>query len=491
MRFTAIAFMTALCFLTVNVAVAETDLEREREIAEQVPLQIQRIPHVIPTADELANPELYRPHNDWVYTPPAADTLPPPPEDAVLRPGEFDEMDSTIIAIINQSPAAAYQPMWADMMEAFQHGGHTYVVFSPNTLSLQNAMTNHFDGRGIDPESYTYLEYPIDSIWIRDYGPEFGLEEDGTRFIFDADYSSRPNDDVVPIAMANDDWINEDGSPVPYYSTDHRLSGGNIMSDGNGTCFFSTIVYGYEEKPSGWTDANVDSLMRDYLGCEQIIILNPICLDMTGHIDLYAKILTETSILLSEFPSDTHFTGTVDSGESYGHCNDPQFPNDYQDQEDNLAILEASTNLDGDAWQITRLPMLEPYQYGGGWVYRSHMNSQIFNGHVAMPSYYVAQIAGETAADLLDAEAAAIAAYEEAAPGITVHPIDADHIINSGGAMHCISHEIPAARPWAGWPEPVVDAGVDSGADTGGDDGCGCNALGNDSAPASLLSILL
>ena len=157
-----------------------------------------------------------------------------------------------------------------------------------------------------------------------------------------------------------------------------------------------------------------------------------------------------------------------------------------------MAILEASTNLDGEAWQITRLPMLEPYQSGGEWVYRSHMNSEVFNGHVAMPSYYAPQ-SGETAADLLDAEEAAIAAYEAAAPGIVVHPIDADHIISWGGAMHCISHEIPAAKPWAGWPEPVVDAGVDSGTDTGGggDDGCGCNALGTANAPASLLSILL
>jgi len=471
------------------VATAETDLEREREIAEQVPLQIQRIPKVIPTADELANPELYRPHNDWVYTPPAADTLPPPPEDAVLRPGEFDEMDSTLIAII--SMGASYLTMWADMVEAYQHGGHTYIVVAPNSGGLRNSMTSLFEGRGIAPESYTYLEYPLDGIWIRDYGPEFGLQEDGTRFIFDSYYYGRPLDDVVPIAMANDDWINEDGSPIPYYTTDHMLSGGNIMSDGKGTCFFSHIVYGYE-KPYGWSDADVDNLMRDYLGCEQMIILNSICLDGTGHIDLYAKLLTENSILLSEFPSDTYFDSTVDSGQSYGHCSDPRFPNDYQDQEDNLAILEASTNVDGEPWQVTRLPMLEPYKDSyGDWIYRSHMNSQVFNGHVAMPSYYVAMVFGETADDLLDMEEAAAAAYEEAAPGIVVHPIDADHIIDQGGAIHCISHEIPAAKPWAGWPEPVVDAGVDSGTDTGGDDGCGCNALGTNNAPASLLSILL
>jgi hypothetical protein len=62
------------------------------------------------------------------------------------------------------------------------------------------------------------------------------------------------------------------------------------------------------------------------------------------------------------------------------------------------------------------------------------------------------------------------------------------------GSMHCISHEIPSARPWAGWPGDEPDAGADAGADAGsggGDDGCGCNALGTNNASASILSILL
>jgi hypothetical protein len=147
--------------------------------------------------------------------------------------------------------------------------------------------------------------------------------------------------------------------------------------------------------------------------------------------------------------------------------------------------------------------MLEPYLYeetwGGEtyqyWVYRSYMNSQIFNDHVAMPSYYAPQ-GDETADGLLDKEAEAIAAYETARPGVEVFPIDADTIITMAGAMHCITHEIPeeidVPEPDAGADagtdadtDTDADADADAGADDAGtaadgesDDGCGCSASG-------------
>jgi hypothetical protein len=250
------------------------------------------------------------------------------------------------------------------------------------------------------------------------------------------------------------------------------------MTDGAGTCFFSNIVYGYE-KPMGWTDEDVDVLMREYLGCEQIIVLNPICLDGTGHIDLYAKLLSANSILLGEYPPDTRFHGQ-EYVDNPWNCTD-NYINDYQDQEDNLQILESSTNLDGEPWNITRIPMPEPYLDAGYWVYRSYLNSEIFNNYVAMPSYYDPQ-GSETSADLLDMEAAAIQAYETALPGVQVTAIDADHIIPLAGAIHCIAHEIPA-EAGGGW-EPVAtycgDGQINGDEDCDGAVGLGtdCESLG-------------
>ncbi|MCK9463904.1 MAG: agmatine deiminase family protein [Proteobacteria bacterium] len=459
---------------------------------EEIPSSVRRPPRVLPTADEIANPWLYHPAYETEYAPPAASALPAPPPTGVLRPGEFEPMDSALITVINYG--GAYFPMWRDMIDAYSGVAHVYIIMDNTTT--QNYLQTLLDDVGVPADAYTYLDYPVNTIWVRDYGPETVREEDGTRHIVDFDYgSTRPLDNAIPGVVAADSWFNADGSPAPLSESAHQVSGGNIMTDGAGTCFFSNILYGYE-KPTGWSDEDVTNEFRDYLGCEQMIILNPICLDATGHIDLYAKILGRHSILLGQYPTDTHFTGETESGESSGHCSDPHFPNDYQDQEDNLAILEATTNLEGEPWVITRLPMLEPYEDGGWWVYRSYMNSQIINGVVAMPSYYEPQN-DETADYLLDKEAEAITAYEAAAPnGVEVWAIDSDHIIPLAGAIHCITHEMPAEEDYEyteASSDTDTDTDADGGADDSGgssDDGCGCMTVGTPTA-ASFLSLIL
>jgi agmatine deiminase len=378
-------------------------------------------------------------------------------------------MDATLITVL--TPSGEWGTMWVDMVETFTQDGHVMIIAPEGDKTVFEAA---LDNAGIAASAYSWLNYPVNSIWVRDYGPEFAVAPDGERFIMDSYYAGRPLDDAVPILMGAGDWLNSDGSPVEVNSVDHMLSGGNVMSDGAGTCFFSDIVYGYE-KPAGWTNAEVDDLMAEYLGCEQIVTLKPICLDMTGHIDLYAKLLGPTAMLLIEWPADTHFDGTVASGVSAGHCASPGMPNDYQDQEDNLATIAATSNLDGDPWVVTRAPIPEPFQQGGEWVYRSYMNSEIMNNWVAMPSFYDPK-GDETAQDLLDMEALAIDAYEAAAPGINVVAIDVDHMNGTGGAIHCISHDIPA-EAGGGWEIPAEYCG--DGA-RNGDEECDGDDFGGD-----------
>jgi agmatine/peptidylarginine deiminase len=401
------------------------------------PAPIRRIPQVFVTADELANPHLYHPRPAGAYRPAPPPSGPPP--EGVLRPAEFEQIDSTVIAVLDYGDP--FLQMWTGMVGAYSQAGHTWIIADSQ---MRQILGSELEAKGIPQDTYSWLNYPIDSIWIRDYGPEFAIEPDGTRHIVDAYYTARPLDDAIPGWIAASDWIGADGSPLEIHGHEHMLAGGNNMSDGAGTCFFSDIVYSYE-KPIGWTEEAVDQLMKEYLGCEQMIVLNPICLDGTGHIDLFAKLVGPNSILLGRFSPDTHFNGTF-AAEQTGYCSEP-YIDDYQDQEDNLAIIEASTDLNGDSWQLTRVPMPEPYQMGSWWIYRSYLNSEMFNDVVAMPSYYTPH-GEESAEDLLDLEAEAIAAYETAAPGVTVVPIDSDHIISLSGAIHCISHEIPHQEGW-------------------------------------------
>ena len=159
---------------------------------------------------------------------------------------------------------------------------------------------------------------------------------------------------------------------------------------------------------------------------------------------MFAKIITPNTILLGEFDPDTHFNGEEYS-EMRRFCQN-HYPDDHKTMEDNYLILESTTNIDGDPWEIIRVPMPEPVWEEDYWVYRTYLNSQIFNDIIALPVYRELQ-EGETPAELLQMEKEAIQAYKEADDSYKIIPIRADQIIKYGGAIHCLTHEIPAEHP--------------------------------------------
>jgi agmatine deiminase len=391
------------------------------------------IPNVVPSVDELANPHLYREFSELVEPVPF---LGDPPPAGIRHPGEFEPMDATIISIVDWGSQDLID-MWVEMIDVYARAGFVWIItFQDWTMS---GFPPLLDAAGVPADRYAFVDYPLDSFWVRDYGPEFVYDGDGARHVIDNAYLNRPADDVIPQYVAASDWIGSDGAPLPLHSHEHHLAGGNYMTDGAGTCFLSNIIYGYE-KPETWTDADVDEMLATYMGCEKIYVLAPIPRDTTGHVDLFSKLVGPRAVLLGEFPQGT------------------KFPEDRTTMEDNLAILEQATNVAGDPFVVTRVPMLEPYpgeQAGVTWVYRSYLNSEIVNDYVAMPTYHLPKAGGEDIASLLDKESEAVAAYEAANPASAgkVFPIVSDTIIGYAGAIHCISHEVPE-ETGGGWAPP-------------------------------------
>ena len=419
---------------------------------------------------------LFNPEKSPNFNPPKPHYGNPPPEGSV-RPGEFEQMDGILIAAIGLGKP--FMRMWTELIGVYTQGGFTWVIAGKNEQVTLSTMLSE---KGVPDDNYAFLDYPVDSIWVRDYGPEFVVDPSGRRHIIDSYFLGAiafwPRDDAIPIEIGRDDWINEDGSPMPVHSHLTPISGGNLMTDGAGTCFSSSTIYTVE-KPPNWKKRDVDRLMLDYFGCEQLIVLDPICLESTGHIDMFAKIVSETTILLGEFEPDTYFNGEEYSGPTET-CR-TQYPNDWLTLENNQIRLESTTNVDGESWEIIRVPMPEPYWEEGAWVYRSYLNAQIFNDRIAMPSYRIPK-QGETIEDLRRLESEAVGAYAQALPDHILSPIQSDHIIPFGGAIHCISHEIPAenledpdpdellVEPWPNDPDSEEESDQLDGESLGGDD---------------------
>jgi len=424
-----IALLALLGYLFYSFEEAWSDLPNIRLDPDQSQMSLREKNLRTGLFNRNVNPEYQSPRANYR-------SLPPP---GSIRPAEFEEMDATILSVIDEEPL--FYRLYVEMLIAYSQVGFTWIIAEENAYHDLAPMLHE---AGIQEDSYAFLDYPIDSPWVRDYGPEFVIAPDGTRHIIDSYFLGAvafwPRDDAVPIEIGRDDWINSDGSPMAVHSHLTPISGGNLMTDGAGTCFASAAIYGLE-KPPRWSKRDVDNLMRDYFGCRQLIVLKPICLDPTGHIDLFAKIVAPNVVMLAEFDEDTFFNGEEYS-EDRGHCGS-HYPDDYSDMEDNLEILASTTNLQGEPWEVIRVPMLEPYQIGESWVYRSYLNSHLFNNLLLMPTYLTPH-RDETSKWLLKMENEAISAYEEALPDARIAVIQADDVIKHGGAIHCLTHEIPA-----------------------------------------------
>ena len=154
----------------------------------------------------------------WERTPP-----PPPPPEATTPPvmqpyslGEFDPIDGIIFTTWYSDTART----WTDMIRALtDRGVPTYVCDSPMPrywaeLEMRDA--------GLDPAAVEWLDCELETIWMRDFGPMFTINEDAELGIGDARYySDRYLDDSFPEQAS--DWWCEDFYEIPVW-----MEGGNF-----------------------------------------------------------------------------------------------------------------------------------------------------------------------------------------------------------------------------------------------------------------------
>lgn len=253
-----------------------------------------------------------------------------------------------------------------------------------------------------------FVTRSANSIWMIDFGP-FPLVEPGGTVAF-ADfryYDDRPDDDSVPTLLGNL-W----GATT--YRAPLDLEGGNFASDGNGTCFTTQRTF---QRNADKTEAQVRDVFRQYLGCRSVVVLIPEE-DRTGHIDMFSKLAAPNVFVLGKSTTTNSLPKTV------------------QDLESNASILQAAILGDGSRLTVLRIPM--PYQLDGVW--RTYTNSTFANGVNLVPVY----------PEFPALEAEAMAVWHEALPDWTHVGIDSDAIITLGGAMHCISRQVPQGA-FASW----------------------------------------
>jgi hypothetical protein len=214
------------------------------------------------------------------------------------------------------------------------------------------------------------------------------------------------------------------------------------MSDGMGNAFASNLIlnenaagnpYGVSVK----TEAQIDGIMQEYMGINRFVKMNTLPYDVIHHIDMHMKLLDEETILVSKYPP--------------GVADGPQIEANIQYVLDNF---ESPFGTPYDIEWIDAPPSAGGNYPNTGGPYNTYSNAVFVNKTIMVPTYRP------------EVDAPALAQYQEMLPGYNVVGIDVDNpgenLINSLGAIHCITHTIGVAEPLWIVHQPIDEANAGS-----------------------------
>ena len=302
---------------------------------------------------------------------------------------------------------------------------------------------------GLRHDNVKFLVGPGNSFWYRDCGPicfYYG-DEDSVAMLDFTYYPGRALDDSLPSIIY---WQ----KGIPNYQTDIEWEGGNCLVDGAGMVVSSDAIYSKNADRYGqitWDGQNINTLtykqvsplsqsqvrqgLHDLLGQRSTYVIPAYRYDGgTGHIDLYADMYDENGFVFSVMPDD------------YSSWRD------YQTGAQNMADLcSYQSFFERPYYTMATLPFPSKdngsnfnsqTEYNNSYT-RTYSNHTFVNNVILQPCFSQV-VNGQPSAQWDRDNIAAIAA---AYPGYTIYPVDVREFDGSGGAIHCVTKQIPADSP--------------------------------------------
>jgi agmatine deiminase len=257
------------------------------------------------------------------------------------------------------------------------------------------------------------LPIPIDDAWMRDSGPIFVRDAGGdvaaVSFRFNAwgqRFPSWEHDDAMPHVVAKHLGVRTFDAPFV-------LEGGSILTDGERTLLTTEMCLLHPNRNPDMTKEQIERGLCDFLGVDTVVWLpygmagdvGPIATD--GHVDGVAVMPSPGRVLLL-VPDDPD-----DADHAFGLAN--------------LRAIEGAIDAEGRRIEVTRLV--------GADGRNAYANCYVANGIVIAP---------RTGAPTDDE---GIAQLREEFPDREVVDVPAATIGFGGGGPHCITQQVPEARP--------------------------------------------
>ncbi len=328
-----------------------------------------------------------------------------PPIGPLRAMAQWEETDALIVTW------TSFPAIHRKIIQYAQTECKVYVICTDSNTVKSNLTSNSIP----ITSNVKFIEAPFNTIWARDYSANSVYMNDVDSLIYvDWVYNRpRPKDDTTCRAIANKAGIQLFQTSQAPYKLVH--TGGNYMSDGVGTAFSSELIL---DENTDKTEAQIDTIMKKFMGIERYIKMETLPYDGIHHIDMHMKLLDEETLLVGQYAT--------------GEADGPQI-------EANIAYVTANYNsYFGTPYKVVR--MVQPPDNSGDYPdnngdYYTYTNSVIINKTIIVPIF----------GNQYDTTALRI--FRENMPGYKVYGIPCADIIQQSGALHCITHSVGVKAP--------------------------------------------
>lgn len=268
-------------------------------------------------------------------------------------------------------------------------------------------------------------DIPTNDCWIRDYGPTFLLNQDGSKlgavlWRFNAWGGKYPHDDDTKAAalICQTGVLQSESIRCRTFVSNLIAEGGGLETDGEGTLLTTSSCLLASTRNPNWSKQLVEAELQRMLAIRKVLWIDGGELagdDTDSHIDQLVRFVRP---------------GVVVAAVSYNlqDSNAPKLAKQFE-------VLKRSTDANGRNLEIVPLVTPPPRYIQGKRVPESYCNFYIANEIVIVPMF-----------GFRETDESALKTLQELFPGRTMIGIDASEFIVGLGAFHCATQQQPRLK---------------------------------------------